>query len=54
MIQLNKFTIGDDWVPQKLDVATSAINDCGDCSQSGEVELPEDTRIQQASKHYLK
>ena len=60
MIQLNKFTIGDDWVPRKLDVLVDVpeqlmIEELRGCGlQSGEVELPEDTRAQPAGKHCLK
>ena len=57
MIQLNKFTIGDDWVPRKLDVLVDVPQQLiieelrGRGLQPGEVELPDDTRAQESSKH---
>lgn len=54
MIQLNKFTIGDDWVPRKLDVLIDVPQQLmieefrGRGLQSGEVELPEGTTTQPA------
>lgn len=60
MIQLNKFTIGDDWVPRKLDVLVDVPEQLmieelrGRGLQSGEVELPDDTRAQPAGKHCLR
>ena len=59
MIQLNKFTIGDDWVPRKLDVLIDVPQQLmieefrGRGLQSGEVELPEGTTTQPAGKHHL-
>ena len=50
MIQLNKFTIGDDWVPRKLDVLIDVPQQLvieelrGHGLQSGEVELPDDNK----------
>lgn len=58
MIQLNKFTIGDDWVPRKLDVLIDvpqqlSIEELRGCGlQPGEVELPDDARAQ-TSECYL-
>ena len=58
MIQLNKFTIGDDWVPRKLDVLIDVPQQLiieelrGHGLQPGEVELPDGTRGQ-TSECYL-
>lgn len=58
MIQLNKFTIGDDWVPRKLDVLVDVPEKLvieelrGHGLQSGEVELPKESETQPTSKHY--
>ena len=60
MIQLNKFTIGDDWVPRKLDVLIDVPQQLnieelrGRGLQPGEVELPENSGTQEAiGKHCL-
>ena len=60
MIQLNKFTIGDDWVPRKLDVLIDVPQQLnieelrGRGLQPGEVELPESSGTQEATgKHCL-
>lgn len=59
MIQLNKFTIGNDWIPRKLDVLVDVPQQLsieelrGHGLQAGEIELPEHTTVEQTSKHYL-
>ena len=48
MVQVNKFTIAEDWTPKKLDVVIDAPNELdltpyrGRGLQPGEVELPEE------------
>jgi len=61
MIQLNKFTIGNDWVPQKLDVLVDVPEQLmieelrGNGLQQGEIELPavDDSGSQSTSKYCL-
>lgn len=59
MIQLNKFTIGDDWVPKKLDVLIDVPEQLvieelrGHGLQAGEIELPDDDGEQSTGKNCL-
>ncbi|XP_052081738.1 ubiquitin carboxyl-terminal hydrolase 5-like [Mytilus californianus] len=53
MVQLKKFTIGDDWVPRKLDVSVDVPDDLdltplrGLGKQPGEEELPSEQQTQE-------
>lgn len=62
MIQLNKFTIGSDWVPRKLDVLVDVPEQLmieqlrGNGLQEGEIELPaaaDDSGSQPTSEYCL-
>jgi ubiquitin carboxyl-terminal hydrolase 5/13 len=59
LIQLKKFTIGEDWTPKKLDVSIDVPDELdlsclrGTGKQAGEEELPEAAQAQQAPAFVL-